>query len=65
MIASRALAWIVRLLVLAVVFALGVAFGRALEETPRAGGTRTLVRTLVPTTVGPVERTVTVSVSSP
>ena len=52
--------WAARLLALAVVFAIGVIVGLALEGTER-GGTQTLVRTLVPTTVGPAERTVTVT----
>jgi hypothetical protein len=55
----------VRLLVLAVVFGIGVAVGRAVEGAPKPGGTQTLVRTLVPTTVGPAERTVTVTVATP
>jgi hypothetical protein len=46
---------------LIIAFGVGVAVGSALEEAPRPGGTQTLVRTLVPTTVGPAERTVTVT----
>ena len=61
---SRLLAWAVRLVVLAVVFGIGVAVGLALK-VPEPGGTQTLVRTLVPTTVGPAERTVTVTVGTP
>jgi hypothetical protein len=60
---SRQLAWAVRALLLVVVFGVGVVVGRALEATPTPGGTQTLVRTLVPTTVGPAERTVTVTVT--
>ena len=56
--------WAVRLLVLAVVFGLGLVVGRAVDA-PSAGGTQTLVRTLIPTTVGPAERTVTVTVATP
>ncbi len=62
---SRQIVWAVRLLVLAVVFGIGVAVGRAVEGAPKPGGTQTLVRTLVPTTVGPAERTVTVTVATP
>ncbi len=58
-------AWVARVLVLAVVFGVGVAIGRAVEGAPEPGGTQTLVRTLVPTTVGPAERTVTVTVATP
>jgi hypothetical protein len=62
---SRQIVWAVRLLALAVVFGIGVAVGRAVEGAPKPGGTQTLVRTLVPTTVGPAERTVTVTVATP
>jgi hypothetical protein len=62
---SRQIVWAARLLVLAVVFGIGVAVGRAVESAPRPGGTQTLVRTLVPTTVGPAEQTVTVTVATP
>ena len=54
--------WGVRVLVFALVFAAGIAVGRAVEETPRPGGTQTLLRTLEPLTVVPEERTVTVTV---
>jgi len=36
------------LLAFAIVFALGVALGKALNDSPRAGGTVTYVRTLQP-----------------
>ena len=62
---SRPLVWAARFLVLAVVFGVGVAVGRAMDAAPEPGGTQTLVRTLVPTTVGPAERTVTVTVGTP
>jgi hypothetical protein len=62
---SRQVVWAARLLVLAAVFGIGVAVGRAVEGAPKPGGTQTLVRTLVPTTVGPAERTVTVTVATP
>ncbi|MGH3029949.1 MAG: hypothetical protein ACRDNE_04145 [Gaiellaceae bacterium] len=61
----RALAWGLRLLVLAVVFLAGVVIGRALESAPRPGGTQTIVRTIEPLTVPPAERTVTVTTSAP
>jgi hypothetical protein len=57
--------WIVRLAVLALVFVAGMAIGRAIEDTPRPGGTQTIVRTLEPLTVAPEERTVTVTTSAP
>jgi hypothetical protein len=60
----RGLAWTLSLAVLAVVFFVGLALGRALEQAPRPGGERTQVRTLAPTTITPVE-TVTVTVSNP
>jgi hypothetical protein len=62
---SRLFAWAARLVILAAVFGIGVAVGRAVEGAPEPGGTQTLVRTLVPTTVGPAERTVTVTVATP
>jgi hypothetical protein len=45
-----------------VVFALGVGFGRALEENPEPGGTITQVRTLRPLPLAPARETVTVTV---
>lgn len=60
----RGLAWTLSLAALAVVFFVGLALGRALEQAPQPGGGRTQVRTLVPTTITPVE-TVTVTVSNP
>ena len=57
---SRQAVWAARVVVLAVVFGIGVIVGQALEG-PEGAGTQTLVRTLVPTTVGPAERTVTVT----
>jgi hypothetical protein len=61
----RALAWVLRLLVLVVVFFAGLVIGRALESAPRPGGTQTIVRTIEPLTVPPAERTVTVTTSAP
>jgi hypothetical protein len=42
----------------------GVSLGRALEEGPSPGGTRTDVRTLDPRPLPPAPRTVTVTVTS-
>ncbi|MDQ3669302.1 MAG: hypothetical protein M3377_03325, partial [Actinomycetota bacterium] len=53
--------WVARAALAAVVFFLGVALGRALEETPRPGGTQTLIRTLEPETLPPVTRILTVT----
>ena len=50
---------------LALAFALGVAFGQALEENPDPGGTQTSIRTLKPADLAPPPETVTVTVSSP
>jgi cytochrome bd-type quinol oxidase subunit 2 len=55
--------WALRVAAALVVFALGVALGQALEETPEPGRTRTSVRTLVPETLP--ARTVTVTVPIP
>ncbi|HXG77375.1 MAG TPA: hypothetical protein VNJ53_12475, partial [Gaiellaceae bacterium] len=51
------------LLLLALVFLLGVALGRALEERPRPGGRVTEVRTLTPLPQQAPARTVTVTVT--
>ena len=53
--------WVAALAILGAVFFAGLAVGRAVEETPRPGGTQTLVRTLDPGTVPPQTRTVTVT----
>jgi hypothetical protein len=42
----------------------GISIGRALEEGPSPGGTRTDVRTLDPRPLPPAPRTVTVTVTS-
>jgi hypothetical protein len=50
----------------ALVFAIGVAFGEALHDNPKPGGTQTLVRTLQPLPLAPAAReTVTVTVQNP
>lgn len=61
--ARRAGAWLLRLLLLVVVFLAGLVIGRAVEDAPQPGGTQTVVRTLTPLTVEPQERTVTVTTS--
>jgi hypothetical protein len=57
-----ALLWLARIVVLAVVFIVGLVVGRALEDAPKPGGEQTIVRTLEPSTLGPVE---TVTVTAP
>lgn len=54
------------LTVLALVAALllGISIGRALEDGPDPGGTRTQVRTLDPQPLPPAARTVTVTVTT-
>lgn len=42
--------------------AVGISVGRALEDGPAAGGTRTMVRTLEPRPLAPAATTVTVTV---
>jgi hypothetical protein len=50
---------------LAVAFAVGLALGEALHDTPPPGGTQTLVRTLQPLPIAPAARkTVTVTVQN-
>ncbi len=50
------------LVVAAIVFFAGLVIGRALEDAPKPGGEQTIVRTLVPATIGPA---VTVTVTEP
>lgn len=57
------LRWGGALLLLAAVFFVGLAVGKAVDEGPVPSG-QTLVRTLLPTTLTPRE-TVTVTVSKP
>jgi hypothetical protein len=54
-----------RLAILAVVFAAGLALGQALEDNPDPGGTQTQIRTLKPLELAPERETVTVTVSQP
>jgi hypothetical protein len=54
----------VGVVLLVAVFLIGLAVGRALEDAPRPGGEQTIVRTLVPSTLGPADVvTVTVTVT--
>ena len=53
----RLLVWVI---VIAGVFALGLALGEALHDNPSGGGTQTLVRTLKPLPLPPARETVTV-----
>jgi hypothetical protein len=57
------LAWLLALAGAAVVFAIGVALGQAIEENRGDGDTQTSIRTLAPETL-PAE-TVTVTVTTP
>ena len=61
----RALRTLVRAVLLllagAVLFALGLGLGRALEKKPEPGGRRTYVRTLKPLPLPPERQTVTVT----
>jgi hypothetical protein len=56
-----AAAWVV---VAAAVFFVGLVVGRALEDAPKPGGEQTIVRTLVPETIGPAGDVVTVTVTT-
>ena len=50
----------------AVVFVVGIAFGQALHDNPKPGGTQTLIRKLRPLPLAPAAReTVTVTVQKP
>jgi hypothetical protein len=55
----------VALALLALVFLLGIAFARTLDERPRSGDVVTSVRTLEPLPQTPPTRTVTVTVTEP
>lgn len=55
--------WLLRIAVVALTFALGVALGEALQDNPDPAGERTFVRTLKPLPVSPAARTVTVTVT--
>lgn len=57
--------WLAALLAGLLVLLVGVAIGRALEDGPSPGGTRTGVRTLEPQPLPAAGRTVTVTVTGP
>ena len=57
--------WLAGLVVVALVFFVGLVVGRALEDAPRPGGEQTIVRTLVPATIGPADEVLTVTVTAP
>lgn len=52
-------------LLLALVFLVGIAFGQALDDAPDPDGLTTSVRTLTPLPQEPPARTVTVTVTAP
>ena len=49
----------------ALLFAVGLALGRALDESPRGGDTQTSIRTLQPLQLPPARVTVTVTTTVP
>jgi hypothetical protein len=61
---NRLLGPALTLLGVLVAFVVGLALGRALEEGPAPGGTRTSVRTLEPQPLPPAAKTVTVTVTT-
>ncbi|HEX2505740.1 MAG TPA: hypothetical protein VHK22_05980 [Gaiellaceae bacterium] len=61
----RILLWAARVFSLVLVFVVGYAIGRAVEQAPRPGGTQTIDQRLDPGTLPPVTRTVTVTTSVP
>ena len=61
----RILRWALLALLLLLVFAVGVAFGQALDDAPEPGGVTTSVRTLTPLEQERPARTVTVTVTQP
>ena len=58
--------WTALVVLVAVVFALGVALGEALHDNPKPGGTQRIVRTLRPLPLAPAAReTVTITTQNP
>jgi hypothetical protein len=53
--------WALRVVVVLVVFAVGLALGQALDDSSPPAGTQTSVRTLVPGSLSPETVTVTVA----
>jgi len=61
----RALLWVLRVVLAAVLLFVGIAIGRAIESAPKPGGTQARVQTIEPNTTPPVTRTVTVTTAGP
>jgi hypothetical protein len=59
--ARLALGLLLRLVLLAAVFAVGLALGESLHDNPKPGESRTQTRQLRPVSLPPVTRTVTVT----
>jgi hypothetical protein len=58
--------WAVLAVLVAVVFAVGVALGEALHDNPKPGGKQRIVRTLRPLPLAPAAReTVTITTQNP
>jgi hypothetical protein len=57
--------WLAFALALAAAFVVGLAFGQALDDEPKAGNLVTSVRTLAPLPQQAPTRTITVTVTSP
>ena len=58
--------WAVLSVLVAVVFAVGVALGEALHDNPKPGGEQRIVRTLRPLPLAPAAReTVTITTQNP
>ena len=58
--------WAVLAVLVAVVFAVGVALGEALHDNPKPGGEQRIVRTLRPLPLAPAAReTVTITTQNP
>lgn len=60
----RPLRLVLGLALVAVVFAAGLSLGRALDEGPAPGGTRTFERTLKPLPLSPVSPPTTITVTA-
>jgi hypothetical protein len=56
---------VLAVVVLVLVFLLGIAFARTLDERPASSGTETIVRTLTPLPQEAPAQTVTVTVTTP
>lgn len=56
--------WVLVIAGALLLLAVGISIGRALEDGPAPGGSRTIVRTLEPRPLAPAATTVTVTVGS-